>query len=88
MQSIRVYDNGGKTIDRYTVVCLDEPTRQGMHTCLALDGVGGKQFSQFSECMEGPHLGRRVSWKSLSKVTREHIKFRLPQARHAIKVSK
>jgi hypothetical protein len=74
----RVYDNGGKTLDRYTV-CLEVSRWEGhaaFYTCLGLS-EGGRAFSQFSEAQEGRHLGKRVKLDSLDAATRQHIVNRL-----------
>jgi hypothetical protein len=31
MQKIRIYDNGGKTFDRFTAVYMDHPERAGFY---------------------------------------------------------
>lgn len=63
---VKVYDNGGKTFDRYTAVYLDMPDREfvccrGMseHPCHA------QGFGQFSSCMDGRHLGKHIRIKDL-----------------------
>lgn len=77
---IRVYDNGGSTIDRYTVVIdgadWDEDARPGFKSMLGLN-AGGRGFSQFTEGQEGRHLGRRIDFESLDEATRRHIAARL-----------
>jgi hypothetical protein len=77
----RVYDNGGKTVDRYSV--LLEVSRWEGHTalyhCLGLS-EGGRAFSQFREAQEGRHLGKRVKLDSLDSETRAHIGSRLSLA--------
>lgn len=65
---IRVYDNGGKTADRYTVVYMDEPERTpGLYACLGMSerpqhpqGVGMHGIAQ-----PGPHLGKRIRYADL-----------------------
>ena len=64
-----VYDNGGKTIDRYTIVL---PDGDG---CLSLsdDPNSPQGFSQFGECVEGSHLGKKISWNKLPKNVRDSL---------------
>ncbi len=82
----RIYDNGGKSIDRYSV-CIDDgnerwikDTRSGQQirlvTCLGLS-EGGRAVSMFSEAQDGRHLGKRVKLDSLDAETRQHIVDRL-----------
>lgn len=75
----RIYDNGGKTIDRYTVV-LEVEYWEGatpFYNCLGCDGHGGRYFSMHSACQEGRHLGKRVKLAALDPETRAHIMARL-----------
>lgn len=76
---IRVYDNGGASIDRYTVVLdgLAAPVRRGDPMTMLGLSPGGMAFSQFTEGQEGAHLGKRVAFDSLDPVTRRHIERRL-----------
>ena len=65
---IACYDNGGKTIDRYTVVYLDEPER-AVNTFAAV-GMNAEPFhpqgfGQHTTAMLGRHLGRRVALSTL-----------------------
>ena len=80
LPTIRVYDNGGTTADRYTVVIDDSEwdscSEPGTYTILSLD-KGGKYFSQFGQGIEGKHLGNRVGYCSLDAATRKHIMSRL-----------
>jgi hypothetical protein len=81
MQGIKViYDNGGKTVDRYTVV-LDSLVDDGVYVCLALSenpgspqGVSGLGF-----CVIGEHLGKVVNFSDLSESVQSHIKERLTE---------
>jgi len=77
---VRVYDNGGKTLDRYTVVIdgkdWDDSASHGAKSMLGLS-EGGVSFSQFTEGKEGKHLGKGVAFGSLSAETQRHIARRL-----------
>lgn len=80
---MRIYDNGGKTWDRYTVISdigMKYPPINGMRECLCLsdncDQPNG--FSQWSHCKLGKHLGklvRNLEW--LPENVQKHIKERL-----------
>jgi hypothetical protein len=74
--TIRVYDNGGKTLDQLTVVVDDGEARPGFSTMLGLS-PGGIGFSQFTEGQEGRHLGKPVAFSDLDDETRKHIEGRL-----------
>jgi hypothetical protein len=72
-----VYDNGGKTADRYTV--LYGPTQrrtQGrfrvqLYACRhsSDDGTIGYR----GECAKGLHLGRRIAFEALPEACREAV---------------
>ncbi len=65
---IRCYDNGGKTVDRYTVVYMDFPERQrGFFLSLGMSEDPGhpQGFGQHTVAMLGAHLGRRVPFRML-----------------------
>jgi hypothetical protein len=74
----RVYDNGGKTVDRFTV-CLEVEHWEGHTPVYACLGVseGGRAYSEFATAHEGRHLGKRVKLDSLDHATRAHIISRL-----------
>ena len=66
--SIRIYDNGGKSFDRYTVVFMDQPERAA-NTFAAL-GMSERPFhpqgfGQHCSAMPGRHLGRRIAFEQL-----------------------
>lgn len=77
---VKVYDDGDKSFDRYTVV-LDEPgTRAGGDfAALGLsDNPGHPQgFSQFTTAHDGPHLGKRIKFSDLPDGVRKHAAARL-----------
>jgi hypothetical protein len=77
VDALRVYDNGGKSIDRYTVVGVDgERDNDNMKSMLGVS-EGGRAFSQFCRGHEGRHLGKRLPFASLDDDTRAHILSRL-----------
>lgn len=71
--TVRVYDDGGKTIDRYTVVL----TRSSLNTweCIGMsqDVTSPQGFYQHSVCRLGRHLGKRISFAALPAAHRERI---------------
>jgi len=69
--SIRVYDDGGRTIDRYTVVFMDQPEHSFIcgrsFACLGMNGAPfhPQGFCQHSQARIGTHLGKRIAFSSL-----------------------
>lgn len=82
VKSITIYDNGGKTLDRYSVILNNYRRRQypwggvWLYECLSLS-EGGRGFSQFCEAMKGRHLGKIVEFSTLDEETQSHIIARL-----------
>lgn len=69
MKQIRVYDNGGKSFDRYTVVYMFEPESRG---CYGARGMSKHPFSPqgfgcYTSAMPGRHLGKRIRLIDLPK---------------------
>ena len=68
MKNLAIYDNGGKTADRYTVVYKDMPERQpGTYYCLSMcetpfDPCG---IGMHGGAMLGRHLGKRITFEQL-----------------------
>jgi len=78
IQIYKIYDNGGKTWDRYTI--LTEPYHFGK-SCEALglsDNPESPQgFSQWGDAYEGDHLGKEIRLEKLPKNIQNHILQRL-----------
>ena len=75
-KNIRIYDNGGATFDRYTVIYMDEPeNRPGTYNCLGMsaDPFSPLGFRQHSSAMPGRHLGRRIRWEELPEDCRKAV---------------
>ncbi len=81
MKDLRIYDNGGKTIDRYTVLYMDCPEGRGLYGGRGMSahpshpqGVG-----MYCTAMPGRHLGRRITFDQLppdcQKVVQQDIAF-------------
>ena len=73
-----VYDNGGKTQDRYTVVYCEYVVWGGtrLYDCYGLDEApcSPQGFVQHSTCALGAHLGRRIAFEDLPEACRELVK--------------
>lgn len=71
--NIRCFDNGGETIDRYTVVYLDNPEQgQYMFACVGMseNPFSPQGFGQHSTAMFDPeddfsHLGKEIQFSDL-----------------------
>lgn len=84
---IAIYDNDGKTADRYTFIPLDRRhypprrTRDGslLYACLGCSAYPShpQGFSQFSEAVRGRHLGRRVAPEDIPPAVLAHALARL-----------
>ncbi len=78
---IAVYDNP-EFADRYTVV-LDRKgwtlSAPNLNPSIGLSGNpdNPQGFSNFSECLLGDHLGRKVEFEDLPENVREHVRKRL-----------
>jgi hypothetical protein len=65
---IAVYDNGGKTADRYTVVYLDRPGHdKRVLECLGMSDrpFHPQGFGQHDCCIRGRYLGKRILFSDL-----------------------
>ncbi len=76
-----IYDNGGKTADRYTVMFDEIDHYVGgtpMYLCLGLSSNPDSPmgYSQWCTGMPGKHLGKKVTLKSLPKKIQDHIERR------------
>ena len=78
-----IYDNGGKTIDRYIIVLGKAYNLDKDDTLVSLtlsDNPEHPQgFSQFGACRIGPHLGCQITLEDLPPHIVEHIKRRLEE---------
>ena len=68
MKNISIYDNGGKTLDRITVI-FDKEKRQTkdgiLYNCIVASETGSG-FYLHSEAMKGKHLGKKIDFNKLS----------------------
>lgn len=77
---IAVYDNQGKTADRYSVLLrewYDSDSR--LVSCLCLSEMPSHPMgvSQYTSAMRGAHLGRKLRWQDLPMEIQRHVKARL-----------
>lgn len=74
-QGIEVYDNGGATFDRYTVVFKNSPEGNGLYASLGMSERPGhpQGFGQHSTAEPGSHLGRRIQLAELPEECRNLV---------------
>lgn len=67
---LRIYDNGGKTLDRYTAIpprwarAMHYDARRGVWDAVC-SGTDPRGVSGHCDAVPGPHLGKRVHWDDL-----------------------
>ena len=74
---VRLYDNGGRSIDRYTAVYMDYPEHlAGAFAARAMDEnpFHPAGFGQYTVAVPGKHLGRRITWDDLPPPCRELVR--------------
>lgn len=79
---MKVFDNGGITLDRYTVCCVD-----GMALGLSADPDSPQGFSTWGEVSPDADttlLGEEIKFEDLPENVQEHIKKR--QEDHALRL--
>jgi hypothetical protein len=67
-KNVLIFDNKGKSVDRYTVVFLDRPELgRGMYEALAMDErpFHPQGFGQHCISAAGKHLGERIEFSDL-----------------------
>lgn len=77
----RLYDNGGKTIDRYTLVHMDQPEGGGLYACFGFseDPFHPLGFGQHGAAMPGRHLGKRITPDELPPQARKAYELEITQ---------
>lgn len=67
MKNVKIYDNGGKTFDRYTAVYLDQPEAAGLYGARGMSEhpFYAQGFGMYCSAMPGKHLGKRIKFEEL-----------------------
>ena len=73
LQTVRIYDNGGKTLDRYTVVYMDLPENR-LFMALSMSEHPFQEIGQHTQAMPGRHLGKRIQFWQLPKDCQKLVK--------------
>lgn len=81
LKVIAVYDNGGKSLDRYTIVSNDRVakhpfTKKYTYSALSASETGGGVF-MWVQCERGKHLGKKINLSELDNDLQEKIKLAL-----------
>jgi hypothetical protein len=76
---VAIYDNGGKTADRYTVVTNNRIAfYKGRYTYDALSlSEDPYWICYWCQCIRGPHLGKKIKLTDLSETLQNKIKLAL-----------
>lgn len=79
---LKIYDNGGKTADRYAIIFKDWRYWNGdrLFQCLGLsENPTHPQYgvSLWGEAILGRHLGKVIQWENLPENVRDHAEKRL-----------
>lgn len=75
MRITAIYDNGGETIDRYTVVTDVIEKQDHHHTYYMALGLstGGVAYNEWGAALPGKHLGRQIHIEDLDEATQWQI---------------
>lgn len=79
LKVVAIYDNGGKTFDRYTIVVnVRRRNKEGvwLYDCIGSSETGAGFFT-WSECIRGKHLGNLVPLSALSPELQQRINHEL-----------
>jgi len=73
--SLRIYDNGGKTIDRYTAVYMNQREGKRLYSALGMSKhpFHPQGFGQHCTAMPGRHLGKRIGLHDLPPDCRQAV---------------
>ena len=80
LANLEIYDNGGETADRYTVVFMDQITHRFPGAPVRYTSLGMSDepfdpqgFCQHSDAIAGPHLGKRIEFHQLPEPCRKAV---------------
>lgn len=68
-----IYDNGGITCDRYSIVFKEKEGKYNIHLGLSIEPTHPQGFSQWSQCVDGDHLGTKITFEELPTNIQEHV---------------
>ena len=73
MKVIAVYDNGGKSLDRFTIVVnsiVSKNLNKYQYDAISESGAGVLMWVQ---CERGKHLGQKIEFASLNKELQQKV---------------
>ena len=76
MKVISVYDNGGKSLDRYTIVfnsIVSKNLNKYQYDAISASESGAGVF-MWVQCERGKHLGTKIEFASLNKELQNKVK--------------
>ena len=75
-QRIKCYDNGGRSMDRYTVAYMDWPMDRGLYSGVGMSAnpFWPQGFGQHCTMKLGRHLGKRIAFKDLPEDCQKLVK--------------
>lgn len=81
---LRCYDNGGDTLDRYTIIPprwagRDYRERSGAWCAIGASEHPFHAYGQHCSAAPGPHLGRRVRWADLPEDVQRFARQSFPE---------
>lgn len=84
---LRIWDNGGKTADRYTILPprSQRAMRRFRNAAGAWEGIRAATWAAHPatrrECcvIPGPHLGRRITWQELPEQVQQFARQVFPE---------
>jgi len=81
MKNVRIYDNGGKSADRYTAVYMTMPEGRGLYGARAMNDMPfhPQGIGMFVSASVGRHLGKRISFEALPVDCQRLIRFDLSE---------
>jgi len=74
--NIKVYDNGGESLDRYSVIYLDDVEGNGLYGCRAMNAYPFHPQGIGMYCMAkiGKHLGKEIKFEQLPEDCQKVVK--------------
>lgn len=70
---LSIYDNGGKSFDRYTIIDNGSKLPSGLYEAIGSCETG-VSFYLHIECSKGSHLGKRVNLSELTNDLQRRLK--------------
>lgn len=79
MEIKAIYDNKGKTYDRYSIVFKEKEGEYSVMLGLSNYPSHPQGFSQWSRCVDGDHLGTEITFGELPINIQEHTLNRIKE---------